>query len=62
MWPIALRRPHLSEFLKHGSTALSHRAAAGFLSRAKRGSLNFEEGFLDAVSRHSERMKTLPAA
>lgn len=62
MWPLAVRRPHLSEFLSHGPTPLSHRATAGFLSRAKAGSLNFEEGFLDAVGRHAARMKRVAAA
>lgn len=62
MWPVAVRRPHLSEFLLHGTTALSHRAAAGFLSRAKKGSLHFEEGFIAAVQRQVLRMKRATAA
>ena len=36
---------------------MSQRAAAGFLTRAERGSLNFVDGFLDDVRDHSGQMQ-----
>ncbi len=55
MWPVKWPRKHLSDFLRHETTPLSQRAAAGFLSRAKAGNLHFEEGFISAIERHVER-------
>lgn len=57
MWPVRWPKEHLDEFLQERTTPLSHRAAAGFLSRARAGSLRFEVGFLEAVERHVERMQ-----
>ena len=61
-WPV--RRPYkpLAEFLKYPTSLLSARAAAGFLSRAGRGTLRFPEGFLEDVSLHLERMRDGSAA
>lgn len=61
MWPVAMPRGPLAEFLKHPSIPLSHRAAAGFLARAREGNLRFEEGFLDAVERHVDRTRSVAA-
>jgi DNA (cytosine-5)-methyltransferase 1 len=35
---------------------MTQRAAAGFLTRAERGSLNFAEGFLDDVRAHTMQL------
>jgi len=59
LWPVQWAKPRLSEFLQFPLVPLSARAAAGFLSRAQRSSLNFERGFLEAVERHAERVLTL---
>jgi hypothetical protein len=45
---------HLAEFLEEEPTALSERAAAGFLQRAARSSLRFPAGLLDDVASHLE--------
>jgi DNA (cytosine-5)-methyltransferase 1 len=52
------RRPRtpLTEFLRFPTEPLSAKAAAGFLARARSGSLRFPEGFLAAVESHLERM------
>lgn len=60
MWPVSWTRPHLSEFIEHGLVPLSERAAAGFLHRAKIGTLRFEPTFLAAVERHIARMAEPP--
>jgi len=52
----------LREFLRFERTPLSHRATSGFLSRALVSGLRFEEGFLDDVKRHVERMARFAAA
>ncbi|MBL8115359.1 MAG: DNA (cytosine-5-)-methyltransferase [Acidobacteria bacterium] len=58
------RRPRtpLAEFLRFPKEPLSARATAGFLSRARTGSLRFPPGFLDKVERHLERMREELAA
>jgi DNA (cytosine-5)-methyltransferase 1 len=56
LWPIRRRHRHLVEFLKYPTVPLSARATAGFLDRARRGSLNFAPGFLDDVAIHAKRM------
>jgi DNA (cytosine-5)-methyltransferase 1 len=57
MWPVHDPYQHLSDIvdLSEGKP-LSARAAAGFLSRAERGSLNFADGFLDDVADHAAYM------
>lgn len=54
-WPERHSRRALASFLRYSSTGLSERATAGFLSRAEKSSLNFPDGFLDAVRRHLDR-------
>lgn len=49
-WPKRQRYRHLREFLRHPTTPLSQRAAAGFRKRALQGNLFFVEGLLDDVA------------
>lgn len=53
--PVWARRPGLVDFLRYPTKPLSARAAQGFLARASKGNLRFEEGFLDSVAVHAER-------
>jgi DNA (cytosine-5)-methyltransferase 1 len=62
MWPVRSPRDHLADFLRYPVAPLSERAAAGFLSRARAGSLRFQPGFLDAVARHVECMRRTAVA
>ena len=53
MWPIHCDHMHLAATVDlDAAPAISRRAAAGFLSRAERGSLRFADGFLDDVADH----------
>ncbi len=61
MWPVAVSRHSLERFLKHPAVPLSHRAAAGFLARAREGNLRFETGFLEAVEVHVQRTGSVVA-
>lgn len=54
MWPVRREPKLLHEFLAE-TEQLSLRATAGFLSRARKSSLRFAPGFLEAVQRHLER-------
>ncbi len=55
MWPVHKPYRHLTDIVDlDKATALSARGAAGFLERARRGSLRFQEGFLDDVADHIE--------
>lgn len=54
-WPERHARRALASFLRYSSAGLSEKATAGFLSRAEKSSLNFPDGFLDAVRRHLDR-------
>jgi DNA (cytosine-5)-methyltransferase 1 len=56
-WPVHAPYQHLKDFLQYPTKPLSERATAGFLSRARSGSLRFPDGFLSAVSEHLERMR-----
>ncbi|HVF13565.1 MAG TPA: DNA (cytosine-5-)-methyltransferase [Acidimicrobiales bacterium] len=57
MWPAHEPYVHLDEIIDLESVApVSARGAAGFLSRARRGSLNFVHGFLDDVAEHVQFM------
>ena len=53
MWPVHASYQHLSDVidLLHAQP-LSERAAAGFLSRARRAKLRFADGFLDDLEEH----------
>lgn len=55
-WPVNAPPIALRSFLQYPRSPLSHRAAAGFLSRAKVSGLHFEQGFLNDVARHVDRM------
>lgn len=61
-FPVREHPQSLREFLRFATTPLSHRATAGFLSRAMVSSLRFQEGFLDDVRRHVDRMARVAAA
>ncbi len=51
-YPVWLPRPSLVDFLEHPTKPLSPRATAGFLRRTRKGSLRFQDGFIDAVQAH----------
>lgn len=55
MWPVREPYQHLEGFLHH-TKPLSARAAAGFLRRARSGSLRFVPGFLEDVEAHLARV------
>jgi len=60
MWPVHEPYRHLGDVVDvDAAIPLSVRGAAGFLDRATRGSLRFQEGFLDDVASHVD---TLAAA
>lgn len=54
MWPVRREPKSLHDFLAEVAP-LSPRATAGFLSRARKSTLRFAPGFLEAVRRHLER-------
>jgi DNA (cytosine-5)-methyltransferase 1 len=56
-FPERKKQQPLRDFLRFSRVPLSHRASAGFLSRAKIAGLNFEDGFLADVARHVRRME-----
>jgi DNA (cytosine-5)-methyltransferase 1 len=57
MWPIREPYRHLHEVVDlEAAQPLSARGAAGFLSRAERGTLRFADGFLDDVAEHAAYM------
>lgn len=56
MWPVRWKRSHLLDYLRYEPRPLSARAAAGFLERTERGSLNIDDKFLCDVRRHLESM------
>lgn len=55
-WPVHDPFTPLGEFLEYPTRDLSPRATAGFLERARRSSLRFPHGFLDAVEAHLEEV------
>jgi len=61
-FPMRQEAPPLREFLHFPRALLSHRAASGFLNRALQGGLRFEDGFIEDVKRHVERMARPSAA
>ena len=61
-WPERRARVPLHEFLRFPTEPLSAKATAGFLSRARSGTLRFTPGFLDAIERHLERVREELAA
>jgi DNA (cytosine-5)-methyltransferase 1 len=54
-WPTPTEAPHLAGFLKYPLSSLSTRASSGFLSRARRSTLRFAPGFLEALEQHIAR-------
>jgi DNA (cytosine-5)-methyltransferase 1 len=54
--PLRVRVKGLNHFLRYPTKLLSAKATAGFTSRAKRGSLRFAPGFLEACERHFRRV------
>jgi DNA (cytosine-5)-methyltransferase 1 len=50
MWPVALRREHLADFLRYPRSPLSARAAAGFKARLDVSSLKYPEQFRSALA------------
>ncbi|CCQ16885.1 Cytosine-specific methyltransferase (fragment), partial [Rhodococcus sp. AW25M09] len=57
LWPEAEPLDPIEKFLED-SAPLSARATAGFLKRAKAGSLRFAPNFLDEVEDHLDAMMT----
>ena len=57
-WPIMSEGPVLSAFLKHELTPLSHRAASGFLSRARlTKKINYAPQFLASVEHYLRQVQ-----
>lgn len=56
-WPTRASYKSLTQFLRYPPVLLSARAAAGFLERARRSSLRFPDGLLDAVETHLANMR-----
>jgi DNA (cytosine-5)-methyltransferase 1 len=56
MWPVAVARPHLHEFLQHEPNLLSARATQGFLSRTRRGTLRIPDDLICEAEAHLETM------
>lgn len=55
-WPLQAERLPLHQWLEYPTAPLSVKATAGFLSRTKKSSLRFPEGFIPRLERHLERM------
>lgn len=60
-WPRNCQHIGLTGFLAYGTKPLSPKATAGFLRRARGGSLNFADGFLDSVEDYLIRIDPLRA-
>lgn len=57
MWPIQAPYEHLGDVVDLASaTPLSTRATAGFLDRARRGTLRMDQRFLDDLASHVDKM------
>jgi DNA (cytosine-5)-methyltransferase 1 len=50
----------LAEFMKFPFEPLSAKATAGFLERARRSSLRFPKGFIEALEAHLSRVNEAP--
>lgn len=57
-YPLASKYTGLERFLRYPPKMLSHKAATGFLRRARGGKLNFADGFLEAVEKHIANVAT----
>lgn len=58
-FPVWRPRPGLVEFLDYPGKPLSERATRGFLARAQKGSLRFQDGFLEQLENHAQRQQRL---
>jgi DNA (cytosine-5)-methyltransferase 1 len=58
-FPVWLPRPPLLDFLQYPGKPLSGRATRGFLSRARKGSLRFRDGFLEQLETHAQKQERL---
>lgn len=54
--PLDIPMPRIGDFLRHPLQPLSARATAGFLKRARSGSLRFPKHFLERVQAHLDAM------
>ena len=57
-WPVSRKPMPLEPFLEFEPKELSVRAASGFLSRARRSTLRFPPGFLEAIETHISRLSS----
>lgn len=55
-WPVSVPRLPLVDFLRHPGRPLSARAAAGFVSRTRKGTLRFPDGFVDELDAYAQSM------
>lgn len=61
-WPVRIRAPHLSSFMKFPLAPLSRRAAEGFKSRMDFSRLRFEDEFRAAMGRYVKRRSPVAVA
>jgi DNA (cytosine-5)-methyltransferase 1 len=61
-WPVKRARLPLLDFLKYPTEPLSEKATAGFLSRTKKGTLRFPDGFIDAIETHLQNVRRQASA
>lgn len=55
-WPLHTERLPLHQWLEYPTAPLSLKATSGFLSRTRKSTLRFPEGFIPRLERHLERM------
>ena len=58
-WPIAMKQTPIVDFLRFPTRPLSARATGGFLSRAKKSRLRFQDGFLSDVAHHLDAVEAV---
>ncbi len=61
-FPVRREAPALAQWLRHPVTPLSAKATAGFLSRARKGTLRFPKGFLESLDLHLALMERMRVA
>lgn len=57
MWPMAVPRPRLSEFIRYKLTPLSARATSGFKSRLDVSPLRYPDEFREALRLYEQRVR-----
>jgi len=57
MWPMAVPRPRLSEFIRYELTPLSARATSGFKSRLDVSPLRYPDEFREALRLYEQRVR-----